>query len=142
VVATRQAIRRIDPNIDVEIVEDRYRPKLAIHEAVFCCVDSISTRATIWRSVQGSVQFWADGRMRGEVIRVVAVAGIARREAYKDTLFPESEAQQGSCTTRSTIYAASIAAALTVHQFTRWLRKLAVDADTSLNLLAGEWVAA
>jgi hypothetical protein len=27
-----------------------------------------------------------------------------------------------------------------VHQFTRWLRGLPVDRDTSLNLLAGEWV--
>lgn len=141
VVATRQAIRRLDPNIDVEVVEDRYRPKLEIHEAVFCCVDSISTRATIWRAVQGSVRFWADGRMLGEICRVLVAADGAGREAYKETLFPESEAQQGSCTSRSTIYAASIAAALMVHQFTRWLRKLPVDADTSLNLLAGEWAA-
>ena len=26
-----------------------------------------------------------------------------------------------------------------VHQFTRWLRGMPVDRDTSLNLLAGEW---
>jgi sulfur carrier protein ThiS adenylyltransferase len=142
VTATRQAIRQIDPNIETEIIEDRYRPKLQIHESVFCCVDSISTRATVWRSVQGSARFWADGRMLGEVIRVLAVADGAGREAYKATLFPESEAQQGNCTSRSTIYAASVAAALMVHQFTRWVRKLPLDADTSLNLLAGEWTAA
>ena len=39
---------------------------------------------------------------------------------------------------RSTIYAASIAAGLMVHQFTRWLRRMPVDRDTVLNLLAGE----
>ena len=40
---------------------------------------------------------------------------------------------------RSTIYAASIAAGIMVHQFTRWLRGIPVDFDTTLNLLAGEW---
>ena len=30
VVATRQAIRRIDPNIETEIIEDRYRPQLDV----------------------------------------------------------------------------------------------------------------
>jgi sulfur carrier protein ThiS adenylyltransferase len=26
-----------------------------------------------------------------------------------------------------------------VHQFTRWLRDMPVDRDTTVNLLAGEW---
>ena len=34
----------------------------------------------------------------------------------------------------------NIAAGLMLHQFTRWLRALPVDVDTSVNLLAGEWV--
>ena len=55
------------------------------------------------------------------------------------TLFAQSEAQPGRCTSHSTIYCASIAAGLMVHQFTRWLRGLPVDRDVSLNLLAGEW---
>ena len=58
---------------------------------------------------------------------------------YPATLFPGADAQRGSCTAKSTIYAASIAAGLMVHQFTRWLRGLPVDQDTSLNLLASEF---
>jgi sulfur carrier protein ThiS adenylyltransferase len=54
------------------------------------------------------------------------------------TLFRQEEARAGSCTSRSTIYAASIAAGLMIHQFTRWLRGLPVDADVMLNLLASE----
>jgi hypothetical protein len=27
-----------------------------------------------------------------------------------------------------------------VHQFTRWLRGLAIDREISVNLLAGEWI--
>jgi hypothetical protein len=79
-----------------------------------------------------------DARMLGEVLRVLAVADAQQRNFYADTLFAAEEAERGACTSRSTIYAASIAAGLMVHQFTRWLRKLPVDFDTSLNLLAGE----
>ena len=50
------------------------------------------------------------------------------------------EAQVGACTSRSTIYTASIAAGLMVHQFVRWLRGQPVDPDLSLNLLASELV--
>jgi molybdopterin-synthase adenylyltransferase len=56
------------------------------------------------------------------------------------TLFDQAAAQRGSCTSKSTIYTASIAAGLMVHQFTRWLRRLPVDADLSLNLLSSELV--
>jgi sulfur carrier protein ThiS adenylyltransferase len=83
-------------------------------------------------------RFWADGRMLGEIIRVLAVADDIGRDHYPTTLFAQAEAQPGRCTAHSTIYAASITAGLMVHQFTRWLRGIPVDRDTSLNLLAGE----
>ena len=137
--ATVAAIRKIDPAIEVEAILDRYRPRLQIGEAVFCCVDSIAARSAIWRSAGPRCRFWADGRMLGEVIRVLAVAEQTGREHYPTTLFAHSEAQPGRCTARSTIYAAGIAAGLMIHQFTRWLRCLPIDRDTSLNLLAGEW---
>ena len=77
--------------------------------------------------------------MLGEVIRVLAVADSQGREHYPTTLFAQAEAQAGRCTSRSTIYAATIAAGMMVHQFTRWLRGIPVDRDASVNLLAGEW---
>ena len=55
VLATLTAIRQIDPTIQVETVEDRYRPRLETGEAVFCCVDSIEARAAIWRSTQATL---------------------------------------------------------------------------------------
>ena len=141
VLATVAAIARLDPAIQVETIQDRYRPQQATGEAVFCCVDSITARTAIWRSAGSRASFWADGRMLGEVIRVLAVAESTGRHHYPTTLFAQSEAQPGRCTARSTIYAASIAAGLMVHQFTRWLRGMPVDRDSSLNLLAGEWAA-
>ena len=139
VTATAAAIAGLDPAIAVETVQDRYRPRLRIGQAVFCCVDSISARTAIWRSAGPACRFWTDGRMLSEVIRVLAADEEHGRDHYPTTLFSQSEAQPGRCTARSTIYAATIAAGLMVHQFTRWLRGLPVDRDVSLNLLAGEW---
>jgi molybdopterin-synthase adenylyltransferase len=140
VVAVSQAVQALDPTITVEITADRFRARQSVGEAVFCCVDSISVRASIWCSAGRRCAFWADGRMLGEVIRVLAAVDYRDREHYTRTLFPQQEAQAGRCTSHSTIYAASIAAGLIVHQFTRWLRGMAVDPDTTLSLLAGELV--
>jgi sulfur carrier protein ThiS adenylyltransferase len=140
VLATASMARAIEPSLELDIVPDRWRPKLLLGEAVFCCVDSISARSAIWKGAGAACRFWADGRMRGEVLRVLAAGDDAGRAHYPTTLFPQSEAQAGSCTSRSTIYAASIAAGLMVHQFTRWMRGLPTECDSSLNLLAGELV--
>ena len=76
--------------------------------------------------------------MLGEVIRVLTADEGHGRDHYPKTLFAQSEAQPGRCTARSTIYAAAIAAGMMIHQFTRWLRRLPVERDILLNLLAGE----
>lgn len=136
--ATEAAIGRIDPSIQVQTVCDRYRARQQIGEAVFVAVDSISSRAAIWRSAGRRCRFWVDGRMLSDVVRVLAVSEETGREHYPTTLFRQSEAQPGRCTARSTIYAANIAAGLMLHQFTRWLRNLPVDVDNTLNLLSTE----
>jgi hypothetical protein len=138
VAATAAAIRRIDSDIAVDTINDRFRPRHVTGEAVFCCVDSISARTAIWRSLGSTSRFWADGRMLGETIRILCVTDDAGREHYPTTLFRQSEAQSGQCTSRSTIYTASIAAGLMLHQFTRWLRTHPVDPDLTLSLLASE----
>jgi len=142
VAAVQRSIRWIDPTITVEPIADRYRSRFGARDAVFCCVDSIGARAAIWRAVNGHCRFWCDGRMLGEVIRVLTVAESVGHETYATTLFPEAEAQAGRCTAHGTIYAASIAAGLMLHQFTRWLRRVPVEADVMLNLLAGELITA
>jgi hypothetical protein len=136
--STAAAVARLDPSTQVDLVEDRFRPKLSIGAAVFCCVDSISARGAIWRSVQNRCQFWTDGRMLGETIRILTATNELGRDHYAATLFHASEAQVGTCTSRSTIYAASIAAGFMLHQFVRWLRGQLVDPEVSLSLLASE----
>ncbi len=137
---TATAVQRIDPLIEVEAIPDRYRSRIEIGEAVFCCVDSISAREAIWRSASRKCRFWCDGRMLGEVIRVLTAADADTRRHYPTTLFRQSEAQAGRCTAHGVIYTANLAAALMTHQFTRWLRDIPVDADISLNLLESELV--
>jgi hypothetical protein len=140
--AVRRAVRAIDPEIAVETIADRYRPSQATGEAVFCCVDAIATRAAIWRAQQDRCAFWGDGRMRGEVLRILTATEAASRGHYATTLFPASEAQAGRCTAKSTIYAATIAAGLLLHQFARWLRGQACDAEISFDMLASDLVPA
>ena len=77
--------------------------------------------------------------MLGEVMRILTVDDIAAADHYQASLFASSQAQQGACTSQSTIYTANIAAGLMVHQFSRWLRGLPLDRDASVNLLAGEY---
>jgi len=140
VLATAAAIAQIDPTIEVETVEDRFRPRIEIGDATFCAVDSITVRTAIWRSVAPRCRFWTDGRMLSELLRILTVADEQGRNHYPMTLFAQAEAQAGRCTAHTTIYAAGIAAGLMVHQFTRWLRGLPIDREISLNLLASEWL--
>ena len=136
--ATAVQIHEIDPTITVTPIADRWRPEHPTGEAVFCCVDTISARAAIWRSLQHRCQFWCDSRMRGEVIRVLTAHDSDARGYYRSTLFPQSESQAGPCTARSTIYTASIASGLMIHQFSRWMREISCDRNLTFNLLASE----
>ena len=138
--ATAGAVQRIDPLIDVDAIPDRYRSRIEIGEAVFCCVDTISARAAIWRSASRKCRFWCDGRMLGEIIRVLTAADADSRRHYPTTLFRQSQAQTGRCTAHGAIYTANIAAGLMTHQFTRWLREIPIDSDLTLNLLAAELI--
>ena len=76
--------------------------------------------------------------MSAEVVRVLCSDKPAADQRYSQTLFAPEQAFAGSCTAKSTIYTASIAAGLMICQFTRWLRGLPLDRDILLNLLASE----
>ena len=140
--ATREAAESLAPEISITELQDRFRPRHNTGSVIFCCVDSISAREAIWRAISAKCEFFVDGRMLGEVIRVLAISPPEMRDDYESTLFDQSEAHTGACTAQSTIYTANIAAGLILHQFSRFLRRLPVDSDLSLNLLASELVLA
>ena len=142
VLAMQQAIARIDPEIVVTPVPDRFRPRYEASDVTFCCVDKIAARTAIWRMLGSQCRFWSDGRMLGETLRVLAASTEAERRHYASTLFAAQEAVPGRCTARSTIYCASLCAGLMIHLFSRWLRGIPLDRDLSMNLLASEMVLA
>ncbi|MGA2496821.1 MAG: ThiF family adenylyltransferase [Tepidisphaeraceae bacterium] len=149
--ATAGLCRQINPACEITPLNERFRRSMVkdlsalatgtIQPVIFACVDSIETRKLIWETLRGRCGLFVDGRMAAEVIRVLAADRPASDSYYATTLFAEAEAFAGSCTARSTVYTASIAAGLMLSAFTRWLRGLPVDRDISLNLLAGEMVA-
>jgi len=137
--ATAMVCRQINSNVEIVAEPERFRrSRTQVGNVLFCCVDSIDTRKIIWDAVNELVKFFADGRMSAEVIRVLTAADQASRQHYPTTLFPGTEAHMGSCTARSTIFAANICAGLIVSQFSRWLRRMPVDSDLTMNLLASE----
>jgi hypothetical protein len=139
--ALREALRELDPSIDVDVIVDRWRPRYPLERCVFVCVDSIATRTAIWQGAGPKATFWCDGRMLAETIRIVTAADDGSWRRYPETLFEASDAQTGACTARGVIYPAAIAAGLMLHQFVRWLRGQPIDSDVTLNLLASELVA-
>lgn len=144
VIATAGLCRRLNPDLQVLPVAERFKRSTAKSWSpdsalvVFACVDSIATRRLIWEALRHQAALFVDGRMCAEVLRVLAVASPASDRNYPTTLFAAQEAYAGSCTARSTIYTASIAAGLMVGQWTKWLRRLPVDPDLTLDLLSAE----
>jgi hypothetical protein len=144
VVATHALCQKMNPQMTVCSVHGRFQRSRAKYFkttdrlVVFVCVDSIGTRRLIWESLRHQAALLIDGRMSAEVIRILAVESPATDDSYCTTLFDADQAFAGPCTAKSTIYTASIAAGLMVGQFARWLRRLPVDADLTLNLLATE----
>jgi hypothetical protein len=147
--ATADLCRHVHPGVTVTPYARRFRRSSvrdmscfwgggARRLAVFACVDSIETRGLVWETVRGRSAFWVDGRMSAEVVRVLASARPPADDYYATTLFAARQAYAGSCTARSTVYTASIAAGLMLSAFTRWLRGLPVERDLTLNLLSAE----
>ena len=136
--ATADLCQRINHNLEIQAVVDRFKRSMEVGNAVFVCVDRIDTRRLIWEAVKGKADFFADGRMAAEVLRVLVACDAASRKHYPTTLFAAEEAYAGSCTAKSTIYCANIAAGLMLTQFTKWLRRLPVEPDVSVNLLSME----
>ncbi len=136
--ATADLCQQIHHGLAVVEIAERFRRSLEIGNAVFCCVDSIATRRLIWQAVQDRVDFWADGRMSAEALRILTATDAASRRHYPSTLFAAERAYAGACTAKSTIFCANIAAGLMVAQFAKFLRGLPIEPDLQLNVLSSE----
>ncbi len=140
--ATLELCWRINAATQIQAVPERFRRSMEIGNIVFCCVDRIDVRRLIWEAVKDRVNFYCDGRMSAEVLRILTACDFESRKHYPTTLFNVDEAFVGPCTAKTTIYCANIAAGFMLAQFTKYLRQLPIDCDIQLNLLASELNAA
>jgi hypothetical protein len=149
VAQTAELCSRINPDTALQRVPTKFRWQ-PLHTgrqsrrlkgtqlAVFCCVDSINARRDIWNDVKASAAFWTDGRMAAEMLNVLASDAPPTDIHYDQTLFRPEEGYVGTCTARSVVYGATLAASLMVCQYTKFLRGLPVDRNVSINLLSME----
>ena len=136
--ATGDLCRQVQHGLELLQVNDRFRRSMEIGNAIFCCVDKIEIRRSIWEAVKDQAAFFTDGRMSAEVLRVLTACDPASRKHYPTTLFAAGVGLAGACTAKTTIFCANIAAGIMVSQFAKYLRHLPVDADVQLNLLSSE----
>jgi len=137
VAVLKNYLEKINPDIEVEVL-GRFTLNTEASDTVFCCVDSITTRGMIWEAVKDNAWFFCDGRMAAESLRVLCACDEVGRKHYPSTLFEAKDAYQGSCTAKSTIYCANIAAGFMVSQFTKHLRSMPTDQDMLLNIFGCE----
>ena len=136
--ATAEICHCINSNLELYVIENRFRRSEQTGNIVLCCVDSIETRKLIWQAIKDKVSCFIDARMSAEVLRVLTACDSESRKHYPSTLFSAEEAFTGPCTAKTTIYCANIAAGLMLAQFTKYLRQLPIEPDIQLNLLASE----
>lgn len=136
--AVADVCRAINPGIEVNTANERFKSLQFTGGVFMCCVDKIDTRKRIFNTVGKRADLFVDGRMSSETLRVLTAYDEASREYYPTTIFPASEAYVGACTSKSTIYCANIAAGMMVKQFAQWLRGCDLDMDIDVNLLTNE----
>ena len=128
----------IPVNSSVDVIYPDFRSRSDASDfncsAIFLCVDSMESREFVFEKTpnfnytnvepsepqSGNVPIVIDGRMAAETIRVISY--VCGNPDYRTTLFDDSQAFVGSCTTQNTIYTANIAAGLMVQRFVNRLR--------------------
>lgn len=140
VIATGSACLNINKDISMQQIYSRYKRSEKTGNIIFCCVDKIDIRKMIWENIGHKADLFVDGRMSGEVLRVISALASDPKstEYYPTTLFASENAYRGQCTAKSTIYCANIAAGRMVSRFAMWLREVPIAYDIILNLLSDE----
>ena len=138
--ATAKLCKAINKNIEIDILRTMYRRTVITGNIIFACVDTMKARKFIFGHEGRKADLFIDGRMSAEVLRVIhSEPGNSKfLQHYESTLFSDDEAYRGSCTAKSTIYCANIAAGFMVSTFAKWLRGVPQYNDIIVNLLTNE----
>lgn len=148
--ATGNLLKKINSNLNLEVLAEKFRASDKVAPIVFCCVDSMDTRKFIWENVCENIEFFVDGRMNATSMRVFSVFDAASAEHYNhpDNLFPSSDADAGACTAKATIYTSNIIAGLMVNSLVQWMRNRWTEnkfnmrkwQDFNFNLVTGQFI--
>lgn len=98
----------------------------AISDVVISGVDSMKSRAEIWKRIKLniSVPLYIEARMGAEVSRIHSVKPCdpADIEWYESTLYTDAEALDAPCTARAIVYNGFAIAALIANQVKKWAK--------------------
>lgn len=112
--------------------------KEVLEGIVISGVDSMASRKSIWAAIKGNikVRLYVDGRMGGEVGRVIAVCPASPTDArfYESTLFSDEEAEQVPCTARAIIYNVFALASLISSRIKKHLKEEEAHRDIVVDL--------
>lgn len=85
---------------------ERFGAQHVAEGIVISGVDSMKSRAEIWRAIKGKfgVKLYIDGRMLGEMYHIYSLNPISPREikAYEATLFSDEDVEPVPCTSKAT----------------------------------------
>ena len=141
VLAIRAMCHSINSEIIIHAVSTKFKKSILAeygHGAIFCCVDSMEARQFIWKSAKGNCSMFVDGRMAAEVCRILVVRSKKDYDYYASTLFSDTESYEATCTAKTTLYCANVAAGFMVAQLTKLYRGIPYDRDTQINILSNE----
>jgi len=156
--AVAKLCTRINPDVIIKTSKTKFRKEFVMdlvregeaeaekYFAIFSCVDDMKARKSIWQAFEGRflpegepgdpLALFVDARMGAEVARVLVVSHIEGKMYYPRTLFNAEDGLQQSCTAKTTIYCANMAAAMMVGQFSKWARGILIDKDILYNIFA------
>lgn len=88
---------------------------------MFACVDNMKARKEIFKTwkTQDNPKLLIDGRLQAEMLQVFAVTP-DRVDKYEQTLFADSDVEEGACTYRQTYHFGTMIASIMTALFTNW----------------------
>lgn len=110
----------------ITCVTRRLRPSDKLSGIVIGAVDSMASRKTIWETVKKSsanVPLYIDGRIGGEVIRVMSARPGVKADCarYEASILPEYKVAPLKCTAAGIIDVSFVVASLIVRAFRLWV---------------------
>lgn len=142
--ALADACIRMNPNLKVSALNTKFTPEHAQGPGaryLFSCVDDMDVRKLILECSSLDTELYTEARMTPEVFQVSWVHDIPSRAAWMENWFPQKEAPEQTCSTRTTLHCASAAAAYMVEGFTKFLRKQPLPRRVDVQLLGFSTVA-